>query len=300
MFKRVAILTSDQDPAAQTIRKVLLANWHFTATKSTFDGLPILRCIDPSTTQYYAPEEILLGTIKERSIFCEHLDNCADADLVLIASQHRSESGAPAFLTHCTGNWTDATEHGGHPKSLARASGHILQQAVQALHKRNLEANLNFDVSLEVTHHGPTSNKVPLAFLELGSTEREWPNETYAHVVAQSVMDVVQHANVSADSPVYIGFGGPHYAPSFTRLALETLACTSHIVPKYFVRQIEQDQVRQMIERTVEPISGFLLDWKGLNADDRAHLLPLLHEYNIPVVRTDHLFKDTQKKSLNP
>ncbi len=299
MFKRVAILTSDQDPAAQTIRKVLLAKWRFTETGNAFDGHPVLRCANVKKVQDTTPEEILLGSIKERSIFCEYLDDCGGADLVLIASQHRSESGAPAFLTHCTGNWTDATEHGGRPRALARASGRILQQAVRALHKWNLEANLKFDVSLEVTHHGPTSNKVPLAFMELGSTEREWPNETYASVVAQAVMDVAQSVNASADAHVFLGFGGPHYAPSFTRLVLDTPACTSHIVPKYFVRQIERDQVQQMVERTVEPVAGFLLDWKGLNAEDRAHLLPILNQFSIPVIRTDHLFKDTKKQTLN-
>ncbi len=298
MFKRVAILTSNQDPAAQTIRKVLLTKWRFAETGEKFDDHPVLRCVDFPKSQGISPEEILLGSIKERSIFCEHLDDCCGADLILIASQHRSESGAPAFLTHCTGNWTDATEHGGQSKALARASGHVLQQALRALHKRNLEANFNFDVSLEVTHHGPTSNKVPLAFMELGSTDREWPNETYASVVVQAVMDVAQNVNTSIDAPVYLGFGGPHYAPSFTRLVLETPACTSHIVPKYFVRQIERDQVQQMLERTVEPVTGFLLDWKGLNAEDRAHLLPILNQFNVQVIRTDHLFKDPKNKII--
>jgi len=294
MFKRVAILTSNQDPAARTIRNVFLAKWRFTETGESFDGTPVLRCTDFLKEQDFSPQEIFLATIKERSIFCENLDECCDADLVLVASQHRSESGTPAFLTHCTGNWTDATEHGGSPMSLARTSGRVLQLAIRALFKRNLEAGLHFDVSLEVTHHGPTVNKVPLVFLELGSTEREWPNETYANVVAQAVMDVAQNVNANPNSKVYIGFGGPHYAPSFTRLALETSACTSHIVPKYFVRQIERDQVQQMIERTIEPVTGFLLDWKGLNAEDRTKLLPLLNQFPVPVVRTDHLFKETK------
>ncbi|OLS12858.1 MAG: hypothetical protein RBG13Loki_3493 [Promethearchaeota archaeon CR_4] len=295
MFKRVAIITSDQDPAAQTIRKIFLANWRFTETGEKFDGYPIFQCTDFQKLQDTTPSEIFLGTIKDRAIFCERLDECCSADLILIANQHRSESGAPAFLTHCTGNWTDATEHGGFPRGLARASGRILQLALRALFKRNLEAGLHFDVSLEVTHHGPTANKVPLAFLELGSTEREWPNETYASVVAQAVMDVAQNVTANVQSQVYLGFGGPHYAPSFTRFALETTACTSHIVPKYFIQEIERDQIQQMIERTVEPVAGFLLDWKGLNAADRNKLLPLLNQFNIPVVRTDHLFKAVEK-----
>ncbi len=296
MFKRVAIITSNQDPAAQTIRKVLLTKWRFTDTGETFDGQTILQCTDFPRTQGLSPAEILLTSVKERSIFSEYLDRCNGADLVLFASQHRSESGAPAFLTHCTGNWADATEHGGRSKEVARASGQVLQSAIRALFKRNQEAGLQFDVSLEVTHHGPTSNKVPLAFMELGSTEREWPNEAYASVVALAIIDVAQGVNSNADAKIYLGFGGPHYAPSFTRLALETPVCTSHIVPKYFVRQIGRDQVQQMIERTVEPLAGFLLDWKGLNAEDRAHLLPILNQFNLPVIRTDHLFRDIKNK----
>jgi D-aminoacyl-tRNA deacylase len=296
MFQRVAIVTSNQDPAAQTIRKIFLAKWRFTDTGETFDGQPVLRCTDFPKIQDISPGEILLASIKERSIFCEYLDRCNNADLVLFASQHRSETGAPAFLTHCTGNWVDATEHGGRSKEVAYAAGRVLKSALRALFKRNQEAGLQFDVSLEVTHHGPTSNKVPLAFMELGSTEREWPNEAYASVVAQAVMDVAQSVNTMPDAQVYLGFGGPHYAPSFTRIALETPACTSHIVPKYFVRQIGRDQVQQMIERTVEPLAGFLLDWKGLNAEDRAHLLPILNQFNLPVVRTDHLFKDSKNR----
>ncbi|HMF33141.1 MAG TPA: D-aminoacyl-tRNA deacylase [Candidatus Lokiarchaeia archaeon] len=289
MFSRVAIVGSKKDFAARIIREAILQHWEFSETGDSVDETPVLKW-DPGNA-ITKPPDVFLATIHEHSIFCEYLDDICEADLILMISRHRSESGAPAFLTHCTGNWTDAAEQGGQPRDVAHSSGRVLQAALQELNRQNVAAGLNFDVSLEATHHGPTTNRVPLAYLELGSTKYEWVNPTYAAVVANAVMDVAASINTLPEIQVYLGFGGPHYAPSFTRLALEAPACTSHIVPKYFIPEITADQVQQVIDRTVEPLAGFMLDWKGLTAGDRAHILPILTQFDKPVFRVDQFLK---------
>ena len=38
----------------------------------------------------------------------------------------------------------------------------------------NRSSVLDYEITIEATHHGPTSLKKPLLFIEIGSTEKQW------------------------------------------------------------------------------------------------------------------------------
>ena len=82
----------------------------------------------------------------------------------------------------------------------------------------------DFDLSLEVTHHGPTVN-VPCLFIEVGSTEATWGHEGASRVLANIMREGLLHAPEGAwdeakhaGELVLVTLGGGHYAPEQTNL----------------------------------------------------------------------------------
>ncbi len=249
--------------------------------------------------------ELVLGTIQNPLLDPGDIDEQFQCDLLIFASRHRSESGEPSILVHPTGNWKDA-EYGGLPGRVSRTSGILIQKAYQAIKEKIKTFDLKHRASMEVTHHGPTECETPFFFIELGSTEREWTQEHPARFVAEVILEVARFA--AGWSPeqnfdghwippegfqVGIGFGGTHYTPLFNKLVNRTNYATAHIVPKYFIRDLTREQIQHIIDRTMEHISFFVIDWKGMNAADKNHLLPILESFEpeIPTLRVRKLLK---------
>jgi D-aminoacyl-tRNA deacylase len=193
-------------------------------------------------------------------------------------------------LVHTTGNWGYEAKFGGNPQELSFASALLRKSGYLSLlfnaQKSKLE---DFSIDIEVTHHGPSSLKKPLIFIELGSSEKEWKNIKAAQVVANSIFDAILkylqfHSN--GDQKIGLGFGGTHYAPNFSRLEQNSNLAFSFICPKYFIKDLNSLMIDQMIKKTVEEIDFFVIDWKGTNSEEKQYLIKLLSEYNIPVKKT--------------
>ncbi|HID09251.1 TPA: D-tyrosyl-tRNA(Tyr) deacylase, partial [Candidatus Micrarchaeota archaeon] len=103
-----------------------------------------------------------------------------------------------------------------------------------------------FSVSYEVTHHGPTLD-APVMFVEVGSTPEQWQNEEAVAVVAEAIVASLKPEN--ADTAV--GFGGGHYAPRFSQIALKKNIAFGHMLPRYAFDFADEEMIRQAVERTV-------------------------------------------------
>jgi len=66
-------------------------------------------------------------------------------------------------------------------------SYYCFHHLVDLVHK---EDNYDVPVNHEVTHHGPTKFNQPSIFIEIGSTELGWRNETGGKIVAQAILNV--------------------------------------------------------------------------------------------------------------
>ena len=86
-----------------------------------------------------------------------------------------------------------------------------------------------------------------------------------------------------------IGFGGTHYASKFNKLVLIKDISIGHIAPKYALTDISSNVVSQMIQRSASTIKRAIIDWKGTNAENKAHLFPILEELGIEVIRASRL-----------
>jgi D-aminoacyl-tRNA deacylase len=271
------LVTSEQDIASLTIKDILLSDYGFSNTGDSFEGNPI----------FSNGKNAQLITTNRDEIHCEHLESHFSPEAFIFCSRHRAESGKPALLVHSTGNLGGAADFGGAPHQLSVSAPSLVSAALKRLFEERNKTGLDeFDVSLEVTHHGPTSMKIPLVFVELGSSEEYWTHQDGAGVVAAAVMDCVDEP-LSGDAA--IGFGGTHYASKFNKIVLEKGYKIGHMAPKYAINGLTDDVLNQMIKGSTNPITSAIIDWKGMNAENKAHVLPMLENANIEVIRAKNV-----------
>ncbi len=298
-MKLPVVVTSLEDIAGQNIKSRLVQMEPWASKKHESGAKEVL---------YSDRLKTYLVTIEEGLVHSDRLDeHCARAGIdplaYIYASRHRSETARPALLAHVTGNWGDQADLGGEPRRVCKASGALLRLAYRGLlgqkvqHAAELE---KFVVDLEVTHHGPTNLQAPLVFVELGSDEPNWRDVAGAEAVARVIVELLEAigtAGFDLDrlagnlAGVGMGFGGLHYAQSFERvMAGEAGAALAHIVPKHAIASLTRDTIELAMKNTVEGVSWFVLDWKGLNAEQKDVLMPLLATFpGIPVKRTRDL-----------
>ncbi len=275
------IVASTADQASITIKNCLLDQYSFSETGEMFDGIPVLK-LDQSIP------DIRLVTSRKKPVHVTHLEKSFQPELFVFISKHRSETGKPALLTHVTGNWLNAAEVGGEPRTLGVAPGYAVRTAYTSLFKLAKDHQLPFQVDLEVTHHGPTNYSAPLLFIELGSTKNEWINEQAGKVVAISTIEA---AEVEPNGETVIGFGGGHYCPRFADLLRKTPLNISHIAPKYVLDAIDASMIEQAIEKSSSPISFAVIENKGTTLPQRGKLAQILDGMNIETKRIDHVLR---------
>lgn len=273
-------LCSKQDIAAQTIKQKLLELHPFEETGESFDGHPI-----------YRTGGLSLVTINSDSIYADRLDqHFPNTSLFIFASRHKSAAFKPALLVHTPGNWAEEAPLGGKPSTLCTAHPPALKTALLTLlAERQRLALASWACGLEATHHGPWIVDTPVLFVEIGSTEQEWRNETAAEAVANAIIAAAQGLNQK--HPVVLGFGGPHYCPTFTRIAAETPYAPSHILPKYHIDLASEELIRKAIASTMGTVEYAVLDWKGMSGPQRARLRQILEQMGLEARRARDLLR---------
>jgi D-aminoacyl-tRNA deacylase len=267
------LVTSEKDLASLTIRKILIDEFGFSETGDTFDGNPVW-ARDGNTK---------LVTSARDLIFTNHLDDHFDSEAYIFCSRHRSKSGRPALLTHSTGNLGSEARFGGDPSELSISTASLVSRALESLQLARENYNLaEFDVSMEATHHGPTSMDTPLVFIELGSDETCWKHKGGAKAVANAAVDC---SSEQFSKRASIGIGGTHYVSKFNKMVLRGEAIFGHMAPKYALENMTEDVAKQMINRCHETIESAIIDWKGTNSSQRDNVLPLLEKLDIEVIR---------------
>jgi len=195
-------------------------------------------------------------TISEDIIYTKRIDELAerlDLEFLVAASRHSSKSGRPTLTVHSTGNFGKA-EYGGESHELQNT----LANARHNIYLKLQECALDYEVSLEATHHGPTGFKTPLFFVEIGSSEKQWKDKDAAEFVADAIFRGLESKKKWQHA---IGFGGGHYAPRFS--GMEEVAF-SHICAKYALDELTDWLVGQMVDRTVDGVDFAVLDEKGM------------------------------------
>jgi len=242
----------------------------------------------------YAPQ-IPIIELKKETIFSEDISEkkypeLRNIDFLIFASTHKSEKGNPSLSLHAPGNWRNA-DLGGQSGKICKTSAFVLKYLFQELNK-NYKDNKEklteeYSVTLEVTHHGPLID-LPCCFIELGSQEKQWQDKEAAKIIAKTILSLQNYPNTPIDNWVaIIGIGGPHYAPNFNKIQLNSNYAISHIIPEYSL-PLTEPMLKEAEQKTLENIKEVLIDWKGCgNSESRQNVLNIIEKHGLKYKRTD-------------
>ena len=282
---QTAIITSSKDPAGINIKNCLLELFNFKETSENFDNNPVYELnIDNKVIKLY--------TTEKDSIFCENLDKKIEADLFIFATRHSAKAGIKTLCLHTPGNW-DKAEFGGKEKQLCTAAPHLLKDAFLILNE--LGKDLDYEKTLEVTHHGPFIEK-PCFFIEIGSSEEQWKDKNAAEIIAKTIIKLLR--TEKKEYKVAFGIGGPHYAAAFNKISIRTDIAIGHICPKYQLQNLDEEMILKAIEKTNEKVDFIVLDWKGLGKE-KQRITELLKKLNIEYHRNQRFLGCQKSQAIS-
>lgn len=162
---------------------------------------------------------------------------------VVFLSRHKAVSGIHTLTVHPLGNYEKA-EFGGKDRTLVPSSPYLMTSLLRRL--KGEVAGLPFEVSFEVTHHGP-SLQTPALFIEIGSDETMWADKGAARAIASSILNVEK-----TPGPVAIGIGGGHYAARFSEVVQSKNVSFGHMIPNYFVEKADEQATSRYVQMALE------------------------------------------------
>lgn len=261
------IVTSQQDLAGRNIYRELSSRGF--RVRGEFEGKPV-----------YEKGDVWLIATEKPQVRASHLDAFFDPEYYVFASRHRSTSGKKTLTVHTPGNLTPDAELGGRPRELALSEPSAVKTALMELKKIKDERFLDYAVSLEATHHGPSELRKPVLFVEVGSTPREWRDQEAVEAVARAALKAAEN-RVGYEAG--IGIGGNHYAPLHTKAVLEANVALGHIIPSYAIEALDDAVFREAVEKSGASF-GFL-DWKGMKKAQRDKIISLAERTGLPLKR---------------
>jgi len=257
------IILAEQNLASKNICKVLLKN-HPELEKNIFKIKENVLDIDKH-----------ISFLKKK--------NC---ELLIVASSHKSSAGVNTLTCHAPGNWT-SNDLGGQKEELSIAPALYLREALLELKKQQERLKLdNYQVSLEVTHHSPTID-IPVIFVEVGSSEKQWKDMKACRAISETIYKLA--TKEPAKVPIYVGFGGNHYAPTFTRRVIESRIAFGHLCPKYQLDKVSEEIILQSLSKTNPSPQSAVIEWKGTNAEQREKLIKIFERNGIKWVKDKEL-----------
>lgn len=268
------IVVSKEDIGGMNIYSRLLENFDFKETERAYRG-----------NSFYESKKagLQLILIDSMHIFSNNLDEL-NTEFIIFATRHSSKSGKPTLSVHPVGNWGKA-ELGGKDRTIVKTSSALMKSYLRGLKEQQEQKNLEFEVSYEVTHHGPFL-ETPCCFIEIGSTEKQWRNEKAGLAVAETIMEKTSFPECKTS----IGIGGLHYNPHFTQIALSTEYAFSHMCPKYALPNFDGKMLEKAINASIEGVQEIIVEYKGLG-QEKQRILSLLEKQSLPVKKTREIKK---------
>ena len=267
----ILVVASKKDVAGMNIAQKILDHYDFEKTSEAFQENPVY-------LKNFEGMEFKLVFVNEDSVYAQFITDFFNPELIVFVSRHNSSSGIPTLSVHTPGNLGKA-ELGGVPREVSVAAASVMKEALLELSRLREEKKLDYQVSYECTHHGPSLD-VPTMFIEVGSSLEQWKDLKAAEVVAQATMVA---ASTKAKYPAVLGVGGPHYNAKFTDIALNTQTAFGHIIPKYAISNLDIEMMKQCAEKTVEEVKTAILEWKGIKGANKGNLTAILRDIGLPM-----------------
>jgi len=268
----ILIVASTTDVASVNIAQKLISKYEFEKTETSFQRNPLY-------SRKIQDTDVKLVFINEETIWAQYISAHFSPQLVVFVSRHSGVAGIPTLSVHTPGNLVEEAKFGGLPRKISVSPASAMKDALLEMVRVKEEKELDYQVSYECTHHGPSLD-VPTMFAELGSSPKQWTDLEAAEAVANATMAAVSK---QLKYPAVLGVGGPHYNERFTKIALNTPVAFGHVIPKHSVPQVDAEIVRQCVQRTQERVESAIFDWKGMRGADRERIAAVLSELNVRV-----------------
>lgn len=227
----------------------------------------------------YRGENFDLLVIPTPAISADWLEGQYKYDGFVFLSKHAAQSGDLALTCHSTGNFA-AAQFGGNDRQVAVPHPHLQKSYLRRLWQ-NRGRFSDFEITIEATHHGPTALSRPTLFIEIGTTEKQWQDESLCGSVADIVLQTL--SNPIEEAPVAICFGGTHYPAKFTGEILSGRHALGTVVPKHALEFVDENLLSHILERNKQAKSA-LLDWTGLGKH-KQRLVDMLSRTDLEVIR---------------
>lgn len=254
------LVAYQDDPAGHNMAK-------FLSKEMTKDG-------DVFHGKYY---DLLI--IPTPAISADWLEEKYDYDGFIFLSKHAAESGFLALTCHSTGNFS-AAKFGGNDREVAIPKPDFQKTYLQTLIKNQTKFS-DFQITIEATHHGPTALRKPSIFVEIGTTEKQWTDESLCRSVAELVHKVMSEP--IKEHPVAICFGGTHYPSKFTSELLDGKHALGTVIPKHALDDLDDELFSHIIAQNSMAKTA-LLDWRGLGTN-KQKVLELLKSTDLEVIK---------------
>jgi D-aminoacyl-tRNA deacylase len=263
------LITSEIDPASKTMMKYLQEDKKFKEIKNYYFTSPLY-------------DNISMFVSRGQLLFFDSMDvETNDTDVLIFLSRHQSKSKIPSLTCHFTGNYF-TNSYGGNKFELGIAYPSLQKNYLLKIFQLREKVPL-CDITIETTHHGPTSIKKPVMFVEIGSSEDQWLNLENASFVCNSLLEILTK-KISPAKDIAIGLGGNHYGSKFNQLILNTEYGMGHIANKYNLPNFNKDMLYQMISKCYEKVTHIIIDQKGLG-NEKDRIINLIRDIDLKVIK---------------
>lgn len=289
MINNFTIITSTKDPASNTMINYLLDNEEFEITNkvntenqnnhnNTNTDFKVLGSLKHLNTALVITDQDLINI--------NNLDGIIPKEnMVIFLSKHASKSKTPTLTSHSTGNFSDIVLLGGKPKEIGNTFPSFQKVYMKKIYEKRQEL-FGYDLTIEATHHGPTSWVNPILFVEIGSSENQWANKTTASIVCKSVLESIKDIekyNENNNTTIGIGIGGNHYPQKYNELILFSNVAFGPIISKYNLAFINEQIMKQVKGKSIEKINHIYVDDKGLGKD-KDKVLNILNSQDLEII----------------
>lgn len=192
-----------------------------------------------------------------------------DKSILIFLSKHASKKKIPSLTSHFTGNFSSSNLFGGSPNEIGIAYPTFQKHYMKRLHQ-NLHELDEYEITIEASHHGPTTSQNPILFIEIGSTELEWNNKFLASIVCKSILSTIIEFGINnslSGSKIAIGLGGNHYPQKFNDMIIKDDIAFASIASKYNLENIDAKMLQMMKSRSVEPVTELFMDKKTIGPE---------------------------------
>jgi D-aminoacyl-tRNA deacylase len=206
-----------------------------------------------------------------------------DSEAFIFLSRHSSESGIPTLTCHFTGNFSDNNQYGGLPRELGICHPYLQKQFIKEISDKQYCVR-DYEITIEATHHGPTSLKKPLLFIEIGSTEKQWADTQAASVVCDILISILTRKTPKTRCrAVGIALGGTHYPRKFNKVLLETEFGLATVAPRHSLDWVDESMIEQMLSKSFEKVTHGIVDRKGLGSE-KSRILELIYKKGLELL----------------